>query len=103
MAYTDDAIKWVHNRTGGRCFYCGKPLTLPHHDLIAEWGAWVINCFIPQSKNGADCRENWVPACFLCNTVKGACLPWEFDSRRFRQGDENPDNYLLKKAEVFPD
>ncbi len=49
--------------------------------------------------NGERCRENWVPACIACDTVKGECFPWEYDSRRFLQGDENPDNYIIKKKD----
>ncbi len=102
MIYTNDEIRWVHGRTDGCCFYCGRLLALPHYDMIAEWGAWEINCFIPELENRGRGRENWVPACLPCDTLKGERFPWEYDACRFRKGDENPDNYIMKKAGVPP-
>ena len=97
MSYTDDEIKWVYGRTDGCCFYCGTHLTLGCYGLIAERGAWEVNYFIPKLNNEERRRENWVPACITCDTVKRECFPWEYDARRFLPGDENPDNYIIKK------
>lgn len=91
--YTDDEIKWVFERTEGRCYYCGTHLELSNRGLIAVGGSWDINYFIPTLDKGERRRENWVPACITCDTVKSECFPWEFDARRFRPDDENPDNY----------
>ncbi len=100
MAYTDEEIKWVYDRANSRCFYCGTHLVFENYSLLDERGAWEVNYFIPKLNNGERCRENWVPACIACDTVKGECFPWEYDSRRFLQGDENPDNYIIKKKDA---
>jgi 5-methylcytosine-specific restriction endonuclease McrA len=97
MAYTDEEIKWIYDRTDGRCIYCGTRLVFDNYSLLAAQGAWDVNYFIPKLNNGERSRENWVPACITCDTVKGECFPWEYDARRFLQGDENPDNYIEKK------
>ena len=95
MAYTDDELLWVYNRTDGRCIYCGTHLIFENYSLLAERGAWDINYFIPKLNNGARCRENWVPACIACDTIKGECFPWEIRfPTGFLQGDENPENYI---------
>ncbi len=94
MRYTDLEIKWVFNRTAGSCLYCGTSLVLGNYGLVAEAGAWDINCFIPRPSQGEQRRDNLVPACVLCDALKGGHLPWEFDAHRFREGDENPDNYI---------
>jgi hypothetical protein len=96
MAYTDDEIKWVYKRTAGHCFYCGEHLTLGCYGLVADRGAWDIDDFIPTLNKGERRRENWVPACLFCDCIKRNLFPWEYDSRRFLPGDENPDNYIKK-------
>ncbi len=93
MLYTNDEIKWVFDRTDGCCFYCGSYLILGCHGTVAERGAWDVNYFIPTLDKGERRRNNWVPACIVCDTVKGELFPWEFDARRFRDRDENPDHY----------
>ena len=70
MIYTDDEIKWVFDRTDGRCFYCGTNLVLGCHGMVAERGAWDINYFLPTLDKGEHRRDNWVPACIACDTVK---------------------------------
>jgi 5-methylcytosine-specific restriction endonuclease McrA len=102
MAYTKDEVKWVFDRTGGRCFYCGMTLVFENYGLLPERSAWEVNYFIPKLDNGERRRENWVPACISCDTVKGECFPWEFDSRRFLPEDENPDNYIKKAHRSLP-
>lgn len=42
-----------------KCAYCGRPATTMDH-------------IIPKSKGGSDDLTNLVPACFGCNTSKGA-------------------------------
>jgi 5-methylcytosine-specific restriction endonuclease McrA len=94
MAYTEEEVNLVYDRTGGRCFYCGKQLSFKNYGAVDEKGAWEIDHFIPRASYGAHQPHNWVPACVPCNTEKGDLLPWEYDPDRFVQGDRNPDNYL---------
>lgn len=94
MIHAEEDILWVFNRIGGRCFYCGMRLSFENFGRIAERGAWEIGNFIHVSREGESQRDNWVPSCIICETVKGSLFPWEFDARRFRQGDESPNNYI---------
>ncbi len=94
MAYSDDEVNWVHDRTGGRCFYCGKRLSFRNYGVVGGNGCWEIDHFIPIASNGAHQPYNWVPACIDCNTRKADLLPWEFDPGRFRVGDRDPARYL---------
>ena len=95
MTYTKEDINWVYVRMGGRCFYCGILLSFEQFGLAGEPRAWDINDFIPAAKNGESCRDNWVPACISCSTIKGELFPWEFDARRFKHKDEQPHHYIL--------
>ncbi len=94
MPYTDKEIEWVYARTRGYCFYCDIQLSFSSYGAVGERGAWEIDHFIPIASNGAHQPYNWVPACVNCNTIKADLLPWEFDPTRFRQNDQDPDNYF---------
>src|SRR5262249_13625207 len=50
--------RFVWQKTGGRCFYCGEPAEVPDHVLAVSHG-------------GADTVRNMVPACDSCNSRKG--------------------------------
>ena len=50
----------------GRCFYCGKPLTLKN-STIDHW--------IPRSRGGANVISNMRLSCEPCNRVKDDDLP----------------------------
>ena len=39
MPYTDDEVEDVYDLTGGKCFYCGKQLSLKNYGLVGEVGA----------------------------------------------------------------
>lgn len=94
MAYSDDDLNWVYDRTGGRCFYCRISLSFANYGAVGKRGAWEVDHFVPVVSNGAHQPYNWVPACVDCNTRKSDLLPWEFDPSRFKRGGRNPDNYL---------
>ncbi len=94
MAYTEDDVNWVYDRTGGRCLYCGMALSFKNYGAVGAHGAWEIDHFVPLASRGADQPYNWVAACVGCNTAKSDLFPWEFQPRRFRRNDRDPDNYV---------
>lgn len=53
----------IRDKTGGRCSYCGKPLTQKN---------WSIDHIVPKSKGGTYDLSNLVPCCKGCNNSKGA-------------------------------
>jgi 5-methylcytosine-specific restriction endonuclease McrA len=88
------AVEWIFYRTNGKCFYCGKRLSVNNRDYYGGTGCWEPDHFIPFSRNGADQPYNLVAACVACNRDKSNMYPWEFQPDRFRVGDRNPGNYL---------
>lgn len=94
MAYSDDEVNWVHDRTDGYCFYCDKRLSFRNYGIVGGSGCWEIDHFIPIASSGAHQPYNWVPACVDCNTRKADSLPWDFDPGRFKPGDRDPEGYL---------
>ncbi len=66
-------LRAVHDKTAGRCWYCGLPL---HH-----FGNGQIEHQQPKSRGGGDEIENLVPACRSCNYSKGTQTVEEFRHR----------------------
>lgn len=95
MAYNDNDINWVYDRTGGRCLYCDIKLSFKNYGVVGEKGAWEVDHFIPRASNGAHQPYNWVPACINCNTEKSDLFPWEYQPLRFTKGDRDPENYVV--------
>ena len=94
MSYSTDELKRIFDRTGGKCFYCGKQLVLANHGKDGALGAWEVDHFIPESKGGASAFSNLVPACIPCNQAKGDQMPWEFDPKKFKKNENDPKTYL---------
>lgn len=63
----------VFARSGGKCFYCGKTLTLD--------GRWHIEHQMPRALLGADELLNLVAACAPCNLAKRDSTALEFLTR----------------------
>lgn len=65
---------FVHSKYGGRCAYCGTPITLDEMQ---------VDHYLPlrrRKKNGLerDSLENKKPACRVCNHYKAGLLPENF-------------------------
>jgi 5-methylcytosine-specific restriction endonuclease McrA len=93
MAYTNEEVNWIYDRTNGICFYCSIRLSFQNYGKVGTRGAWEADHFYPLVSGGAHQLYNLVPACVDCNTRKSDSSPWEFDPERFARGDRDPDNY----------
>lgn len=60
----------VFDRSGGKCFYCGKVLTLD--------GKWHVEHQLPRALMGPDELPTLVAACVPCNLAKGDRTALEF-------------------------
>jgi 5-methylcytosine-specific restriction endonuclease McrA len=75
-------IKAVFDKGDGRCWYCGRLLTIESRtsaggimrNAPAEYftSTYVIDHFYPRKLGGTDDIENLVPACWSCNGMKRA-------------------------------
>ena len=66
MIYDKTIRKYVYFRDGGRCFYCGRRLSLRN---------FTLDHFLPRAAGGGDGVFNLVTCCGSCNEIKGAALP----------------------------
>lgn len=60
----------VFEKSAGRCFYCGKTLTLD--------GTWHVEHAKPRALGGGDDLLNLVAACAPCNLAKGSRTALEY-------------------------
>src|SRR6266536_2343120 len=53
MAYNDDDLNWVYDRSDGTCFYCDKQLAFVNYGIVGARDAWEVDHFIPVASDGA--------------------------------------------------
>jgi 5-methylcytosine-specific restriction endonuclease McrA len=61
----------AHERSQGRCAYCGRELTLGAKN-------WIVEHVVSRSRGGTDDPRNLVAACTLCNRRKTFHTPNEW-------------------------
>jgi hypothetical protein len=76
MKFRDDKLARILAKTGGKCYYCGAPISgdrsFPGDDRP---GAWNVDHLFPDGRNDLD---NLVPSCVVCNARKGFMQPDDF-------------------------
>jgi 5-methylcytosine-specific restriction endonuclease McrA len=70
MAYSDDYLTDVFDRTDGRCHLCGKRLRFSAYGLHRESGCWEIEHSRAQALGGGTWFGNLYAACVSCNRAK---------------------------------
>ena len=71
--------KRIYNITGGRCYYCGCNIAIDK---------FHVDHFIPKCK-GEKYKDNSVPACSDCNTIKSDKTIEEFRQEIGEQYEKN--------------
>lgn len=71
MDYKKTLKKYVYERDGRKCFYCGKDLTFRQVSL---------DHYLPKSRNGPDDVFNIVLSCRKCNKFKKNTVPPDYES-----------------------
>jgi 5-methylcytosine-specific restriction endonuclease McrA len=59
--------RFVWDKTGGKCWYCGKQT----HPYGQDRNAFCVDHVVPRILGGGNDVDNMVPACGYCNTIKG--------------------------------
>ncbi len=70
MAYTDEMLSAVYDRTSGYCHICGKKLAFTNYAKLGKRGAWEVEHSVPRAKGGTDRLNNLYAACITCNREK---------------------------------
>lgn len=72
MAYSDDVLNRIYDRTDGYCHLCCKKLSFINYARQGFRGAWEVEHSVPLSRGGTNHLNNLYPACISCNRFKAA-------------------------------
>lgn len=72
MAYSDDQLERIYDRTSGYCHICHKKLSFVNYAQYGERGAWKVEHSRPKSQGGTSHGNNLFAACISCNRSKRA-------------------------------
>jgi len=70
MAFADDTLSYVYDRTNGRCHLCRKKLSFSNYGKFGRKGAWEIDHSRSRANGGMDHLNNLFAACIACNRSK---------------------------------
>lgn len=72
MAWTDEQLDAIFERTDGRCHICRRGLKRGHYGRLAVGTGWEVEHSNPRAKGGTDRLSNLYAAHISCNRSKGA-------------------------------
>lgn len=72
MAFMDDELSAIYDRTSGYCHICRKKLAFSNYGRFGRLGAWEIDHSRAKARGGSDHFVNLYAACIDCNRRKGA-------------------------------
>lgn len=72
MAYTDEQLTRIYDRTSGYCHICHKKLAFSNYAQYGERGAWEVEHSKPKAQGGTSHGNNLFAACISCNRSKRA-------------------------------
>jgi 5-methylcytosine-specific restriction endonuclease McrA len=73
MAWTDEQLEAIYDRTSGYCHLCSKKLAYSNYATAGSRGAWEVEHSVPKARGGTDRMNNLYAACIGCNRSKQAC------------------------------
>lgn len=78
VVFDTQTLRYIYDKTGGYCRYCGKKLAWTNYGVIGARGAWEVDHSIPLSRGGTEHLNNLFPVCISCNREKGNMTGIEF-------------------------
>jgi len=70
MAYTDEQLSDIFDRSGGDCHLCGKRLAFRNYGCRGAKAAWEVDHSNARANGGSHRQGNLRPACISCNRSK---------------------------------
>jgi hypothetical protein len=71
MAYSEESLNHIYDRTNGFCHICNKKLSFVNYGKPGRKGAWEVEHSRCKAKGGTNRLCNLFPACIACNRRKG--------------------------------
>jgi len=95
MAWTEEQLNRIYDRTQGKCHICGKKLAFKNYGMPGARACWSVEHSVPKARGGSHHGNNLYAACITCNSSKSARST---RSARAEQGRTRAP--LSKKAEA---
>ncbi|HVV82860.1 MAG TPA: HNH endonuclease [Kofleriaceae bacterium] len=70
MAFDNDRLNDIYDRTDGFCHICGKKVAWSNYGVFGARGAWEVEHSVPRARGGTDRLNNLYAACIPCNRSK---------------------------------
>lgn len=70
MAWSEERLRAVFDKTAGRCHVCREKLAFKNHGRPGARGAWQVDHSVARARGGSDHLNNLFPACCECNNRK---------------------------------
>ena len=70
MAFTNERLNDIFDKTDGRCHVCHKQLAFKSYNAFTRRGAWEVDHSVPKARGGTDHLNNLFAACISCNRQK---------------------------------
>ena len=72
MAYSDEQLNHIYDKTNGYCYHCGKKLAFSNYGILYAKGAWEVDHSKSRKAGGTDYLRNLLPSCIPSNRRKGS-------------------------------
>ncbi|MCC6285145.1 MAG: HNH endonuclease [Phycisphaerales bacterium] len=72
MAWTEEQLGAIYDRTSGYCHLCSKKLAYSNYADHGRKGAWEVEHSVPRACGGTERMNNLYAACIPCNRGKQA-------------------------------
>ncbi len=99
MAYDDERLRAIFEKTDGRCHLCWRKLAFKNYGCDGSRGAWQVDHGNPRAKGGGNGLNNLQPACCDCNREK-SCGSTRWARRRVGHGKTCAPMSKVKRAEA---
>lgn len=71
MAYSNELLNKIYDRTDGYCHLCGKKLSFVNYGKCGRKGVWQVEHSRAKANGGTNHPNNLFAACTRCNQEKG--------------------------------
>jgi hypothetical protein len=100
MAFTEERLNSIYDKTDGYCHLCHKKISFKNYGKHGVKGAWHVDHSLAQAKGGSHHLNNLFPACVACNLSKGSSRT---QSVRKSNGVSRAPHSKHKKASIQSD
>jgi hypothetical protein len=70
VAYGNDVLNFLYDKTSGRCHLCRRRVAFRNYGQVGTRGCWEVDHANARARGGSNHMRNLLPACIGCNRSK---------------------------------